>query len=283
MNLTNLLKNAESGLHPACEECPWNPKRADKPPAFGVSCIKHGVDWSVPASAVSVLIARDPAGTTPEKTGILCGVCNSQFATDRSAQHGYSLWKAAVSLAESGQNANRYMKNHYSTNAIMHGVLKDKNLERARVCCKNILLEQIKLLSPKIIIACGKDASNSLFELNIISKHWDVFKSVFSRQVYSEQTTLPSGKKVTVYCTYHSSATCVNTHVARLYSGETDGLLTGRIEQLPDALPAQRFLQQYKGLNGQELNGEDKGMRVLLLHWLKIGEGIRRANAELNS
>ena len=46
-----------------------------------------------------------------------------------------------------------------------------------------------------------------------------------------------------------------------------------RIDQLPDPMPAHRFLRQYQGNNG-----EDKGMKVLLLHWLEIGYAIRQAN-----
>jgi hypothetical protein len=86
---------------------------------------------------------------------------------------------------------------------------------------------------------------------------------------------LPLGKIATVYCTFHGSATAVNTHVARLYTDETKKILTQKIEKLPNAIPAQRFLRLYQGING-----EDKGMRVLLLHWLEIGEGIRNANAD---
>ena len=272
MNLMDFLQRIKYGNHDDCKKCPWNPKQNNLS-AFGVSCVKHGVDWSVQDTVVSVLIAQDPARTTPEKTGNLCVVCNSKFATDNSAQHGYFLWKAAVSLSQTGQDANRYMKNHYWTNAIMHGV-EDKQREKARACCKNILNEQLTLLSPQIIIATGKVASESLYELGIISKQWDDFNQTFSNGVYSEQTTLPSGKKATVYCTYHSAARSVNTHVARLYSENTKKLLAQRIEQLPDASSAQYFLRQHQGFTG-----EDMGMKVLLLHWLEIGEGIRSASA----
>lgn len=274
MSLKNLLKTAEEGRHSACQKCPWNPK-FDEEAAFGVSCVKHGIDWSLPVSAVSILIAQDPANTTPAKTGRLCGFCNTQFASDKSANHGYDLWNAAVSLAEYGLAVNRYMKNHYWTNAIMHGGSNEKQRESARVCCTRILFEQISLLSPRIIIVTGKVASESLFDLKFLSKRWDEFKSVFSHQVYSELTTLPSGKKATVYCTYHGSSTVVNTHVADLYSDDTKNTLNKRIGQLPDASSAQNFLRKYPDSNEQ-----GRGMRVLLLHWLEIGESIRRANAE---
>jgi hypothetical protein len=271
MNLMDFLLSIEYGNHDECSHCPWNPKRI-KSSAFGVSCVKHGIDWNYQDSAVSVLIAQDPAGTTPEKTGYLCIVCNSQFETDNSARHGFALWKAAVSLAQTGQEAKRYMKGHYWTNAIMHGV-KDKQREKARACCKNILNEQLTLLSPRIIIATGKVASESLYDIGLLSKRWDDFKKMFSYQVYSEQTILPSGKKATVYCTYHAAARSVNTHVADLYSDNTRMLLAQRIEKLPDTSSTLYFLRQHQGFTG-----EDKGMKVLLLHWLEIGDGIRLAS-----
>lgn len=289
MSIVELIKIIEKGKHPACQDCPWNPNLNKKYPSdFGSSCVLHGIDWSKSRSAVSMLIAQDPAGTTPAKTGSLCGYCNARFSTDHSAQHGYLLWKAAISLAESGPAAYRYMSEHYWTNAIMHGVKVDKNdkneinenerqRKQARFCCESILLEQINLLSPRVIIVTGTYAADSMFHLGLISKSWNDFKNQFSHQVYSEQITLSSGIKSTIYCTYHASATAVNTHVARMFTEETNTLLTQKIEQLPNSIPAQHFMRQFQGIRG-----EDKGMKVLLLHWLEIGEGIRRANNELN-
>ncbi len=272
MNISTLLQMAEFGTHPACKTCPWNPLY-EKNAAFGVSCKKHGVDWKTPQKAISLLVAQDPAGTTPQKTGNLCGVCNAQYSTDHSAQHGYALWKAAVSLADSGQTVSEYMKRHYWTNAIMHGVKDDKRYKDARACCKNILLEQINLLSPKIIIATGKVAIESLLDLKLISNKWDDFKILLARQAYSEKVVLPSGGESIIFCTFHASATSVNTHVARLFSEETMILLDETINRLPHPYPAQQFLKRYQGFSG-----EDKGMKVLLLHWLNIGEAIRKAN-----
>jgi hypothetical protein len=274
VDLKDLLNNIEEGKHNACRGCPWNPKHSSGS-AFGVSCIKHGFDWQNPGSALSVLIARDPGGTTPEKTGILCGYCNSKFTTDHSAQHGLSLWRAAVSLAESGPDETKFMKQHYWMNAVMHGG-KDNQLEVARTHCTQILLEQINSLSPQVIITTGKDASQSLFELKLITRRWDEFKDDFSNHPYCEEVTLSSGKRAIVFCTYHGSATAVNTHIARKYSESTEDYLNNKIKRLPNPKPAQNFMKRTSGLNG-----EQKGMRVLLLHWLEIGEAIRQANAKL--
>mgnify|MGYP000844172789 FL=1 len=274
MSLADLLITAQSGSHPACKNCPWNPSRKHiNKPAYGVSCIQHGINWNSNVIAKSMLIAQDPAGTTPEKTGNLCGYCNARFSTDHSAQHGFSLWKAAVSLIDSGPECNKYMKSHYWTNAIMHGIKDENNRELARRCCQFILTEQINFLQPQVIIVTGKTAAESAFNLGLISKQWDEFKWDFSKHAHSEQVRLQTGSMATVFCTYHGSATAVNTHVARLYSEETQKAILDRIDQLPDPMPAHRFLRQYQGNNG-----EDKGMKVLLLHWLEIGYAIRQAN-----
>ncbi len=218
MCLRDLLLTAQNGTHEACKDCPWNPNgKHSSRPAFGVSCTKHGVDWNLPVRATSMLIAQDPAGTTPEKTGNLCGYCNARFSTDHSAQHGFSLWKAAVSLIDSGPDCNKYMKNHYWTNAILHGIKDDNNREGARNCCEPILMEQINYLSPKVIIVTGKVAADSAFNLGLITNRWGELKSCFSKQIYSEESEFSNGQKVSVFCTFHGSATAVNTHVARLY------------------------------------------------------------------
>ncbi len=274
MSLSNLLSMAENGLHPACLRCPWNPRTQKEKPAFGVSCKKHGVDWSQPISAVSVLIAQDPAGTTPEKTGNLCGVCNVVNKTDKSAQNGYALWKAAVSLSDTSQDAKRYMNNHYWTNAIMHGVKEDKRRRVAQRCCEEILLEQINLLSPSVVIVTGRVAYESMFDLGLITNNWDDFKNDFSHQVYTETKSLDSGREITIYCTFHGSSRSVKFYAADFYTDATKELLSQKIELLPEPSIAQRFLRLYPGITPEE-----KGLRVLLLHWLEIGEAIRHANA----
>lgn len=288
MKINDFLTSVEKGQHNACKECPWNPMHS-KGIAFGVSCERHGVKWSAnePTKMVSMLIAQDPAGTTPGKTGILCAVCNSQFATDHTAQHSNTLWKAAVSLGETGASATRYLNNHYWANAIMHGFKAGKNasekekwLEKqigpARGCCTTILQGQIDLLSPQIIIATGKVASDSLYDIKLISKSWDGFKGDLSRQVYKERITLPTGKEAIVFCTLHSSTNGV-FQAEKYYSNDSKQLLSRRIEQLPDKSSALNFMRRY-----QDVQKEDRGMRVLFLHWLQIGEEIRRANAEID-
>lgn len=271
MTMKKLLDAAKEGTHPGCSDCPWNPGLVGDIP-FGKSCCTHGLDWSSPTTAVSMQIVQDPAGTTPEDTGKLCAVCNKENKTDRTAQHSFDLWNAAI-----GQQK---FKGHYWTNAIMHGASKKElrdniNMEMARRCCTTVLQDQINQLSPKVIIASGKVAANSLYDLGLLKERWGEFKKDFSQQAYREEVSLNPGSRTVIYCTYHTAGKVINQTVSKLYSDTVGTLLAERFKTLSNPLAAQAFLNKYN-----ETSTTGKGMRVLLLHWLEIGEGIQRAWAE---
>lgn len=162
----------------------------------------------------------------------------------------------------------------------MHGVDKKHPLRRkmgeARASCTTVLKDQITSLSPKIIIANGKEACESLYDIELITIRWDVFKYDFPQKVYYERALLTNGKETAVYCTYHTSAQVVSTHIRRLHSEDTEVLLSKKLESLNNPPAIQWFLDHYP-----KTNNEGRGMRVLLLHWLDIGEGIRQAHNEL--
>jgi len=243
------------------------------PLAFGVSCREHGIDWLASEHAVSMQIVRDPANTTPEKTGRLCFVCNSRNPTDRTAQNAYALWQAAVALGDHGDEAIRYLDGHYWTNAVMHGASGEriKSLNRARHCCVGVLRDQINSLSPKLIIASGADAVKSLNELGLVKVRWRELRDTFPQGAYRELAVLDDGSEVMIYCTYHTSAGVVNRTVARWYTCDTEELIAEKLRRLPDRSVADRFLNRH-----QPRSASGRGMRVLLLHWLDIGETIRR-------
>lgn len=270
MGLVSLLESVEKGIHSACSGCPSNPKAISEV-AFGVSCRKHGVDWSLPqVSAVSMMIVRDPANTTPEITGKLCFVCNSANATDGTAQHAFALWRAAVSLADRGEAAYRYLNQHYWTNAAMHGT-DESRLRQARRCCVAVLNEQMEELAPRVVIASGTEAATSLYDLGLVSRPWSIYRSELASGEYSEVT--PCGTRV--FCTYHTSKRAVNFTVEKLYSPLTERLLDQKRSKLMNPAAMDAFLTRYRGNDR-----EGKGMRVLLLHWLDIGEAIREAHRQ---
>ncbi len=240
-----------------------------------IYCMQYGVNW-----LPFVLPFRRTC-----RNGLYEKVCNSINASDKSGQHGFQLWKAAVSLAQSGLPAVKYLNMHYWTNALKHGMTKPRKEEIdlipyyqpevARNCCANILREQINLLSPLIITATGKVAAAFLYDLRLISRPWKSFTRQFNQQIYSKKTLLPSGQPVTIYCSFHSATRAVNTHAAWKYIESVETQLKRWIEQLPDHSSAKWFLSKYP----KEIS-EGRGMRVLFLHWLKIGEGIRQAALE---
>ena len=269
--MQRLLRNAKAGRLPACSQCPSSPRWFANP-AFGESCRCHGLDWSSSASAVSMMVVRDPAGTTPSTNGRLCFVCNSESPTDRTAKHAFALWRAAVACADERPASLHYLDRHYWTNAAMHGSDKSR-LERARRCCTAVLRDQVAVLSPTVIVASGVEAVTSLQEIGLLKKQWSDLRGHLVAGAYSEAVTLPSGARGAVFCTYHTAATAVNCVVSKLYSDSTERLLTQRRDELSEAGAFNSFLDQYRADSA-----EGRGMRVLLLHWFDIGEAIRGAN-----
>lgn len=269
--LETVLTSARAGDHPACLDCPSSP-RGVHGAAYGESCREHGVDWMSPGSAASFMVVRDPADTTAA-LGKLCFVCNSDNSSDRTAKHAYDLWRGAVALENNEDGlVSRYLKGHYWTNAALHGTVL-ANIRGARRCCVGVLQDQIEALSPKVVIACGVEAATSLYDLGLISTRWNHLRRDLAARAYSEAGQLPSGQPVVSFCTYHTSARAVNMSVSRLYSGTTEDLLKERKSMMGNTEAVGAFCSQY-----EPNSAEGRGMRVLLLHWLEIGEAIRQAH-----
>ncbi len=270
MNIKTLLKKAEAGTLEECKGCPW---KRYKECAFGTSCIHHGLNWKKNQKALVMIIFQDPAGTTPHKTGNLCLVHNAKNPTDKTAQLALHLWKAAVSFETDSCGTDKYMKKTYLTNATMHGVLtKDsKKREKARKKCAEVLKLQIKALQPEIIIAMGKEAVDSLYEIGVIKKNWNEIKRESyspdkAYKVYSERVL--SWENLTdtiVFCTYHTALKVVNQTLSKFSHG--------RIERkIKNKKAIKEFLEIYSDLE----NKTARGMRFLLNHWIEIGKEIRK-------
>ncbi len=271
-DLNALLKKAKRGALGACQDCPWSPVKLG-PTAFGTSCREHGVDYTSSVGAVSVQVTQDPGSTTPEKTGRLCSVHNSCEPTDRTAQNGLSLWNVAVARQQDG-GSDPYLGGHYWTNAIMHGAPKGfrSRIKQARTHCSSVLRDQIAALSPKVVIACGEHATNSLFDAGLLNQRWYQIRRSFSSGVY-EASSSSLGFETSVYCTYHMSQGAVNRAASRLHSDHTEELLSQQLEQIENRAVVHEFLK------ANPLGSTSgKGMRVFLVHWLDIGDAIRRAH-----
>ena len=230
------------------------------------------MNWLSDAKAVSVQISQDPAGTTPEKTGCLCAVCNSANPTDKSAQQGIALWRAGIERDSDTDRGARFLAAHYWTNAVLHGS-DDGQLESARSSCMPVLRDQIAAAGPRVIIAGGKVAAESLIQMSLIRQSWATVRQTLRRGAYRENTRLPGGEAATVFVTYHASARSVNQTVSGMYADDVEGLLEQRLGPLPTAGEARRFLNRY-----DRSTTTGRGMRVLLLHWLDIGMALRAAH-----
>jgi len=283
MNIADILKHAKSGTCEACEHCPWSP-RLDSPVAFGLSCREHGLDWSgweAGRRANSMLIGQDPGGSTPKETGRLCTVCNAENITDKTAQHGLDLWEAAVSLNIRAPEAGGYLKKHYWTNAIMHGSSTGDKTSRqeAKRHCSKVLEAQIRALKPRIIIAKGECAMDSLFDIRLISKKWSGIRQRFDTGAYCEPNSnwLDNDDEVIrVYCTYQTAAGVVNRTLGSKYEARSEQIeasIERKASELESHSSIELFLKQYN----QPDNTNHQGMRYLLNHWIDIGIGIRAA------
>lgn len=267
-DLSVLLEGAKQGDLATCQQCPWNPTTAPEKPAFGISCRDHGSDYDSSDSAISVQVAQDPGGTSPERTELLCFVHN----TDGTARNARALWKAGVARQwdDWDSDKDQYIQTHYWTNAIMHGFPQASRLRKqeaqAREQCLRVLREQIQVLSPKVIIALGKKAADSLLDAELLKTRWEQFSSSLTTGAY-EESIRTSGINASIFCTYHTSDRNVNQAVSQRYSSDTEMTLDRRLNQLEDQTAARAFL---------EANSRRYGMKVLLLHWLDIGDAIRR-------
>lgn len=171
------------------------------------------------------------------------------------------------------------MKSHYWTNAIMHGATSSSGQRKntisvARQCCTEVLAFQIIALQPKVVIAKGKGAVSSLYDIGLIKHRWQVLGHEFRKGAYKETAANWRGlKNITVFCTYHTSARVVNQTLSKQYNEqEIEELIEIKSKALPNTDLIDDFLRKYSDIKN---NSRDKGMRYLLNHWLDIGAALR--------
>lgn len=283
------LAATQNGSHPGCVGCAWNPQQLSYPVAYGRSCLRHGVNWMDDEKANSIQVAQDPGGTTPERTGLLCFVCNSASPTDNTATFNYALWQAGVSLSWDPapgvySPGDPYLRRHFWTNSMMHGAPRNseirKHQESARQKCAPMIIEEIRLLQPRVLIASGSAAAISFHEVGLLSAPWEVARRRFAQGAYREvRSDLASViHPVTIFCTYHTSARAVSVAGSALYGERTEPLIEEQLATLPDDGAARKFLRKYSNL----ASARDRGMRALLLHWLDIGDAVRAVGLAAN-
>jgi hypothetical protein len=285
VDIVQVLENAERGNLEFCVECAWSPASGVKV-GFGVSCIEHGLDWRYAQKANSMTVVQDPGNTTPSTTGRLCMIHNAKNPSDKTAQQSLQLWNAAVSMKHDDPGVGGYLKKHYWTNAIMHGVVGNPELREKSVMknaehhCSNVLGLQIQALRPNVVIAMGVVAVNSLYEVGVLRENWRKItrKHDFLDGAYREEVRGWKGLSgFTVFATYHTAARIVNQTLSRLYDPKkTEKKIEEKAIRLGNPASVEQFLSLYA--NPAE-NTRARGMRYLLNHWLDIGVEIRECAA----
>lgn len=286
MTISEVLNQAERGALEHCLECPRSPnnnqsvsfgasciihglnwKKKNGANSFGTSCIIHRLNWKKKNRANSMLIAQDPGNAEPETTSVLCA-----RNYDTTAMQQIKLWGATVARDYHNPEKDGYMKKHYWTNAIMHGSHDNNTMEQARKCCAEVLASQIQALQPKVIVASGKKAFESLRQIGILKGRWDAIKKEFDKGAC--QRAVHNWRNIsefTVFCTYHTAARAVNNRGAARYTIETEQYIEEKIKNLDpvNLKSVKEFLLEHNP------EGGGRGMCYLLNHWLDIGKKIR--------
>jgi hypothetical protein len=256
--------------------------------AFGTSCAEHTHATDSPALAVS--LARDPGGTTPERTRRLCPAHNS--VSDQSAAHGFDLWRAAISMSpQTHPYSDPLMKRTYFTNAILHGVpTRDSRpaderkrlqrlLKRALVPCADVLRAQLTLLRPKVIMVFGESADQAL--AYVAPGHWSEATAAVPAHRQFELTD--TGHTTTAYRLIHGSPQSTNLVAAplaqRFFATTRDQseFVRAKIETLPSSREALNFLDKYRAKSSTDTLFQ--GMMLHLSWWIEVGSALRSAAA----
>lgn len=113
-------------------------------------------------------VARDPAGSpnSATETNVNCFICNQ----DQTARNMKSLSKKL------GIPIDKW----YATNAVMHGIHGDNKKPNSKTLkhCRHVLEEQIRLLTPRLIIGFGSVAHSSLYQIMPFYEPRSKFKEI---------------------------------------------------------------------------------------------------------
>lgn len=286
-NISSVLDSAEKFELDECKECKWGFNGL----AFGTSCTEHYANWRKNEPVLTVIAARDPGGTTPESTGRLCMVHNSRTPTDKSAQHIFDLWRAAVSGQWRSDDPSQlqdytdpYLKTTYATNILLHGIptksddvlingkldeLKSYKKEALHNCAK-VLNRQLECLRPKILIALGEDVIKGLNESG-----WPLYwESPKLGKEYRPAIAKTKWGEIKVFHVYHTAGRSTNQNAARLFNSFGGAQI---IRIIADSTPNEikdavdNFRRKYSNVSPTE----EHGMLVHLASWLIIGRKIR--------
>ena len=147
-----LFDQASKGKHYACQGCLRNPQKQKT--AFAKPCLDH---FGLTRNGLLVIL-RDPGASSggASHSGKLCPIDNS----DRTA----NILKEKLKLVRVPKDSICF------TNAILHGYFdknSKENNENERKRCRIILREFHDLLRPKVVLALGLEAIQSIIEIHL--------------------------------------------------------------------------------------------------------------------
>ena len=145
--INNFHSRARIGNFSDCEICPRNPNHTKT--VYAQTCTKH---FEINRKGL-LIIMRDPGGEGAAKTEKLCPICNP----DKSASKFIDIF-----------NQFEIPHSHIQfCNSVLHGFYgKNQTPKRCEIqCCKNVVDNLFKILSPKIIFALGVEALETSFKI----------------------------------------------------------------------------------------------------------------------
>lgn len=263
--MANLIDKIERRNHESCKYCPLSSQKT----AFGKSCPEHYFNWLKSDEGAKVIsIAKDPGGTSPEKTGVMCIFCNY----DPTASTASILFKVAilgVSPEEPIKKESSIFQVWYDTNAIKHGIpreLDKDDIQLASTCCSAILREEISILKPEVIRVAGSAALKSLMNAGIIENAAPTMKNYAFSDPLIKKNYYGNGQDLHICFIYHTSPRTTNMTLPRYYGPEIDKEIERYKRRHPNPGAIEDFKEQYK---------HRAGMMVHLYLWLKFADRLR--------
>lgn len=148
--ISEFHSNAEKGKFIECYKCPRNPMENET--TYAYTCKEH---FGTSKNGL-IIILRDPGGSSDgsARTNKLCPYCNGD--------------KSAIKFRELLTQFKIPSSKIYFANAILHGYFSEnkKSINRFELnSCKGVVSKLFGILSPKVVLALGKEAFETSYEI----------------------------------------------------------------------------------------------------------------------
>jgi uracil-DNA glycosylase len=187
-----LRKIASRGKFSCCQDCPRHPNKGN--PVFAEGCPEH----QTRNSPIVLFIFRDPS--SPQRNGVIgcstdgrvCGWCHTDTSANIFREKLYPLVEKSFPQARMNSEG-RYPI--YCINAVLHGPTRNTPPPRKAVkACSCVVKAYVRLLKPKLVVAVGIDAINSVEYAFNLRNLKEASSPIYKNGVYFWWSYHPSGR-----------------------------------------------------------------------------------------